>query len=111
MLTAKSFAQRNGYDINANQELVAFGAGNLVSGLTQGFPVTGADFRTAVNNAIGGKTQLVGIVAGITMLLVLFFLTAPLALVPTAALAAVIVISAIADLTGLKQLKSAGARR
>ncbi len=106
VLTAKSFAQRNGYDINANQELVAFGAGNLVSGLTQGFPVTGADSRTAVNNAIGGKTQLVGIVAGITMLLVLFFLTAPLALVPTAALAAVIVISAIGlfDLTGLKQL-------
>ena len=94
VLTAKSFARRNRYEIDANQELVAFGASNLASGLAQGFPVTGADSRTAVNNAMGGKTQLVGIVAAGTMLLVLFFLTGPLAYIPTAALAAVIMVSA-----------------
>jgi sulfate permease, SulP family len=55
VLTAKSFARRNGYEINANQELIAFGACNLASGIAQGFPVTGADSRTAVNNAMGGK--------------------------------------------------------
>ena len=74
--------------------------------LAQGFPVTGADLRTAVNNAVGGKTQLVGIVAAATMLFALVFLKAPLALVPTAALAAVIFVSAIGlfDLTGLRDL-------
>jgi high affinity sulfate transporter 1 len=95
VLTAKSFARRNRYEINANQELIAFGACNIASGLAQGFPVTGADSRTAVNNAMGGKTQLVGIVAAASMLLILFFLTEPLGYVPTAALAAVIMVSAV----------------
>ena len=94
ILTAKSFAQRNRYSIDANRELFGFGAANLASGLAQGFPVTGADSRTAVNDAMGGKTQLVGIIAGGAMLAVLFFLTGPLAFVPISALAAVIIVSA-----------------
>ena len=105
VLTAKSFARRNRYEINANQELIAFGASNIASGLAQGFPVTGADSRTAVNNAMGGKTQLVGIVAAGAMLLILFFLPEPLAYVPTAALAAVIMVSAI-GLFDYKELRS-----
>lgn len=95
VLTAKSFAQRNGYEIDANRELIAFGAGNIASGLAQGFPVTGADSRTAVNDAMGGKTQLVGVVAAASMLLILFFATGPLAYVPAAALAAVILVAAM----------------
>ena len=95
VLTAKSFARRNRYEIDTNQELIAFGSANIASGLAQGFPVTGADSRTAVNNSMGGKTQLVGIVAAGTMLLILFLLTEPLAYVPTAALAAVIMVSAV----------------
>jgi high affinity sulfate transporter 1 len=106
MLTAKSFARRNHYEVDANQELIAFGASNLASGLAQGFPVTGADSRTAVNNTVGGRTQLVGIVAAAAMLLALLFLRAPLALVPTAALGAVVCVSALGlfDLTGLRDL-------
>ena len=108
VLTAKSFARRNGYDIDANQELVALGAANLVAGVTQGFTVTGANSRTAVNDAVGGRSQLVGIVAAGAMLLVLFFLTWPLALVPTTALAAVVLVSALGlfDLAGLRLLFS-----
>jgi MFS superfamily sulfate permease-like transporter len=68
--------------------------------------VTGADSRTAVNNAMGGKTQVVGLVAGGAMLLVLFFMTEPLADVPTTALAAVILVSAVGlfDLADLRLL-------
>jgi MFS superfamily sulfate permease-like transporter len=95
VLTAKSFARRNRYEVDANQELIGFGASNIISGLAQGFPVTGADSRTAVNNAMGGKSQMVGLVAAAAMLLVLFFLTDPLAFVPKAALAAVITVAAI----------------
>jgi high affinity sulfate transporter 1 len=106
ILTAKSFAQRNRYQINPHQELIGFGACNIASGLAQGFPVTGADSRTAVNNAMGGKSQLVGIVAGGVMLLVLFFLTEPLAHLPHAALAAVIIVSAagLFDFSTLRKL-------
>ncbi|MCK7576558.1 MAG: sulfate permease [Chromatiales bacterium] len=108
ILTAKSFAQRNGYEIDPNRELIGFGAGNLVSGLAQGFPVTGADSRTAVNDAMGGKSQLVGVVAGGVMLLSLFFLTEPLAYVPNAALAAVIIVAAVGlfDFATLRELSA-----
>lgn len=108
ILTAKSFARRNRYEIDANQELIAFGACNLASGLAQGFPVTGADSRTAVNNAMGGQSQLVGIVAAATMLLVLLFLTGPLAFVPQTGLAAVIIVSAVGlfDFPALRELFS-----
>ena len=103
VLTAKSFARRNHYEIDANQELFALGTANLAVGLGQGFPVTGADSRTAVNDAMGGRTQLVGIVAAGTMLLVLLP-HGPLALVPTTALAAVILVSAagLFDVAGLR---------
>jgi MFS superfamily sulfate permease-like transporter len=106
VLTAKSFARRNGYEINPNQELIAFGTCNLASGLGQGFPVTGADSRTAVNNAMGGKTQVTGLIAGGVMLLVVIFVTAPLAYVPNTALAAVILVSAVGlfDLGELRRL-------
>jgi len=57
--------------------------------------VTGADSRTAVNNAMGGKSQMVGIVAGSVMLLILFFLTEPLAYIPNVVLAAVVIVAAV----------------
>jgi high affinity sulfate transporter 1 len=106
ILTAKSFAQRNRYEVDANRELIGFGAANIASGLAQGFPVTGADSRTAVNNAMGGKSQMVGIVAGGVMLLILFLLTEPLAYVPNTALAAVIIVSAVGlfDFATLREL-------
>lgn len=108
VLTAKSFARRNGEAIDADRELIAFGASNLAAGLAQGFAVTGADSRTAVNAAMGGRTQLVGIVAGGAMLLALLLLTTPLGLVPKATLAAVITVSALGlfDLRGLRELSA-----
>ena len=68
--------------------------------------MTGADSRTAVNNAMGGMTQVTGMVAGGAMLLILVFAHSPLAYVPTTALAAEILVSAIGlfDLTDLRML-------
>jgi len=102
ILTAKSFARRNRYTLDANRELTAYGASNIFTGLFSGYPVTGADSRTAVNDAMGGKTQVTGLVAAGAMLLVLFFLTTPLAYVPQTALAAVIIVAAV----GLFDLKT-----
>ncbi|HTP64839.1 MAG TPA: sulfate permease [Geobacteraceae bacterium] len=112
VLTSKSFARRSGYDIDANQELIGFGAANLASAFVQGFPVTGADSRTAVNSATGGRTQLVGIVAGVAMLSFLLFFTPALALLPKTALAAIIIVSAFGffDITALRTLWRASGR-
>lgn len=95
MVTARSFAARNRYDIDADQEFIALGACQITAGLSQGFAVTGADSRTAVNDAMGGKTQMVGLIAAASMTLVLFFLTGPLRYLPMAALGAVLVVASI----------------
>jgi high affinity sulfate transporter 1 len=104
MLTARSFAAKNGYDIDADQDFAALGAANIASAVSQGFAVSGADSRTAMSDAAGGKTQAVGLVAATAVALVLLFFTTPLQYVPTAALGAVLIAAALslADVQSLR---------
>jgi len=95
MLTSRSFASRNRYDVDADREFTALGAANIASSLSQGFAVSGADSRTAMNDAAGGRTQVAGLVAATTIALVLLFFTGPLQYVPIAALGAVLVKAAL----------------
>src|SRR5262249_20899352 len=67
MLTARSFAEKGGYAIDADREFAAFGVANLASTISQGFAVAGADSRTAVADASGGRTQVTGLVAAATI--------------------------------------------
>ena len=107
MLTARSFAAKNNYDIDADREFRALGIANLASALSQGFAVSGADSRTAVNDANGGKTQLVSILAAIIIGAIAIFLTAPLEFIPSAALGIVLIIASfhLLDLKTFWQLK------
>ncbi|WMJ02469.1 SulP family inorganic anion transporter [Pseudomonas chlororaphis subsp. aurantiaca] len=93
MLTARSFAARNGYTINANHEFLALGVSNIAAGVSSGFAISGADSRTAVNSMVGGKSQLVGIIAALVIALILLFFTAPMAWIPQAALGAVLLMA------------------
>ena len=95
MTTARGFAAKNGYAIDVNQDMIALGFSDVASGLSRGFVVSGADSRTAVADAAGGKTQVTALIAAATMAAVLLFLTAPLAYLPTAGLAAILVSSAL----------------
>ena len=95
MLTARSFAAKNGYDIDADQDFAALGAANIASAVSQGFAVSGADSRTAMSNEAGGRTNAVGLVSAAAVALVLLFFTAPLQYVPIAALGAVLIAAAI----------------
>lgn len=108
VLTARSFAMRNGYTINADQEMRAIGFANITSGLFGGFAVTGADSRTAVNDASGGKTQLVSVISALATAGILLFLTQPLGYLPIPALAAVLIFSAwgLLDVDGIRRLRS-----
>ncbi len=91
MVTARSFAARNEYEIDVDREFVAIGASNVAAGLSQGFAVTGADSRTAVSDSMGGRTQVTGLVAAAAMALVLLFFTGPLQFLPGSALGAVLI--------------------
>ncbi|AHY07723.1 SulP family inorganic anion transporter [Serratia plymuthica] len=94
MLTARSFAAKNGYEVNADAEFRALGLVNIVSALSQGFAISGADSRTAVNDANGGKSQLVSIIAAGVIAFVLLFLMAPLQFIPVAGLGVVLMYAA-----------------
>jgi len=78
----------------ANAELVAQGLANLASPLFGGIPATGAIARTATNVKNGGRTPIAGIVHALTLLLILTTLGRWVALIPMAALAAVLLVVA-----------------
>lgn len=70
-----------------NMELVAQGAGNIVSALFGGIPATGAIARTAANVKNGGRTPIAGMVHSVTLLLVLVVLMPYAAWIPMPAIA------------------------
>lgn len=110
IVTARSFAEKAGARVDANRELIGFGAANLAAGLFQGFCVTGADSRTAVGLSAGGNSPLVGLTAAAVIALVLGLFTAPLAFLPNAACAAILASSAIDlfDLSAFRRLARVG---
>ncbi len=95
VLTERSFSQKHGEKVDANHELIGLGAANLASGLLRGFPAAASQSRTAVNDAVGGKTQLVGVVAVALLVAFLLWLTPLLESLPQVALAAIIIAAAI----------------
>lgn len=107
VLTARAFAARGGYRIDANQELLALGAVNLGTGLMQGFPVSSSGSRTAISASLGSRSQLFSLVAFVMVLAVLLFLRPLLALFPQAALGAIVIYAALRliDIGELKRLR------
>jgi len=103
---SRTYAARTGTRVDPNQEMVGLGVANLAAGLFQGFPVSSSSSRTPVAEAAGSRTQLTGVVGA--LLVALLLLSAPdlLKHVPTAALAAVVISSAIGlfEVNDLKRL-------
>jgi high affinity sulfate transporter 1 len=95
VLTARAFAARGGYRIDANQELLALGTLNLGNGLMQGFPVSSSGSRTAIGDSLGSRSQLFSLVAFAVVLAVLVWLQPVLALFPLAALGAIVIHAAL----------------
>ena len=90
---AKAIANKHGYKVDANQELVGLGLANIGGSFFQSFPTTGGFSRTAVNDQSGANTTLAaGISAGIIALTVLF-LTPLFYYLPNAVLAAIIMVA------------------
>jgi SulP family sulfate permease len=95
VLTARAYAGRHGQHVDAGQELLALGAAQAAAGLSQGFPVGASGSRTAVSDAAGVRTQVAGLLAAAIVCCVLLFLTGPIADLPKAVLAAIIIAAAI----------------
>ena len=95
ILLAQTFAEKNGYEVRPNRELVALGSANILAGLWQGFPVSASQSRTSIVDSAGGKTQVAQLVLAAGLLVFLFFLTGLIALLPKVALGAILIVTAI----------------
>ncbi len=74
MSMARAFASKNKYRVDANQELLALGVASIGAGVTQAYPVAGSFSRSALNDAMGARTQLAsGLGAILVGVVVLFF--------------------------------------
>jgi MFS superfamily sulfate permease-like transporter len=104
LLLARSYAQRGGYPVNSDQEMFAYGASNLASGLTGGLAIGSSASRTAAMDSSGSRSQIPSLVGAIVVALVLLFFTKQLALLPSAALAG-IVANAVLKLIEVGELK------
>jgi high affinity sulfate transporter 1 len=107
---SRAYAARTGTRVDPNQEMVGLGAANLATGFFQGFPISSSSSRTPVAEAAGARTQLTGIVGALAIALLLLVAPNLLRNLPTAALAAVVIASAIglfevADLKRIYQVQ------
>jgi high affinity sulfate transporter 1 len=92
--TARSFAQKHGYEIDPDQELTALGAANIAAGLAQGFPVAGGMSQTAVNDMGGASTPLSLVVTSAAVALTLLFFAPFFHNLPEPVLGAIVLMAA-----------------
>ncbi len=92
---SRTYAARTRTHIDPNQEMVGLGAANLAAGLFQGFPISSSSSRTPVAEAAGSKTQITGVVGALCVAALLVFAPDLLKSLPTSALAAVVISSAL----------------
>jgi SulP family sulfate permease len=104
LLVGRRYAQKYGDGIDADQELLAFGAGNAVAGLTGGFVLGSSASRTAALDGVGARSQVPSLVGAAVVAVVLLFFSGLLALLPNAALAG-IVANAVLSLIEVGELR------
>ena len=100
---AENFATKYGYDIDANQELIALGAANAGSGLLGGLAAGGSLSQSAVNEGAGARSEVSPLVATLLALITVLLLTSLFKNLPEAVLAALI-IHAVSHLWKVREL-------
>lgn len=88
---AHEFAEKHGYEVDANQELNAHAAANLVSGLFGGMLAAGSMSASAVKEGAGARSQMTNLVTWVVTIITVLFLTPLFATLPEAVLAALII--------------------
>ena len=100
---SKSLAGRRGERVNGNEEMGALGIANMATGILGGFPVSGSSSRTPIVLDAGGRSPLSGVVAALLVVLFMILVPGVTAFLPTATLAAVVIVAA-ASLVDVKTL-------
>ncbi len=87
----RSLALRHGQSLDANREMLALGAANLLSGLVRGLPVGAGFSASSACEAAGARSRLAGLVAGVAMILLVANAGQSMARLPLPVLSAVVV--------------------
>jgi len=103
--TSRAYANRYDERLSDDEDLVGLGIANIGAALSGSFVVNGSPTKTQMVDSAGGRTQLAQVTTAVVVLLVLLFLTAPLARMPQAVLASVVF------LIGLEMIDVRGMRR
>lgn len=83
---SKIFARKHGYEVYPNQELLALGIANVASSFFLCFPASGSLARSAVQEKVGGRTQLASIISSFLIVVFLLFLSHLLDALPNVSL-------------------------
>jgi SulP family sulfate permease len=104
--TARAFATRYDESFSENTDLVGLALANIGAGLSGTFVVNGSPTKTQIVDSAGGRTQLSLLVMAAIVLLILLFLTGPLAYMPEAALSAIVFLigAGLIDLAGMRRV-------
>lgn len=105
-LLSRALAQRGGYQVSQNQEMIAIGAANIATGVFQGFSISSSASRTPVAESAGARTQVTGLVGALAIAILLLFAPTLLQNLPSAALGAVVIAACVsfADIPGMWEL-------
>ena len=110
---AKTYAARDGYEVDPNRELLGLGAANAAAGLSSGMVVNGSLSKTAVNGSAGAHSQISGLIVAALTVVTLLLLTGLFEKLPETTLAAVVIAAVIelVDIPALRRLYAIYTRR
>ena len=104
LLVSRNYGEKREYRTDPNQDLLAFGAGNVAAGVSGGFAIGSSTSRTAAMDQTGSRTQLPSIVTAIGTLILLLVGTSLLEDIPSPAIGAIVGV-AILPLLGVKEFR------
>ena len=106
--TSRAYAAKYEEGFDENLDLVGLSAANVAAGLTGTFVVNGSPTKTQMVDSAGGRSQISQLTTAAVIVLVLLFLTGPLASLPNAVLAAVVFVIGIelVDVAGMRRVLS-----
>ena len=104
--TSRAYAARYSESFSENVDLVGLGLANIGAGLTGTFVVNGSPTKTQMVDSAGGRSQLATLTTAVITVIVLLFLTKPLAFMPEAVLSSVVFLIGIelVDILGMRKI-------
>lgn len=104
--TSRAYAAKFEEQFSENTDLVGLSLANISAGLSGAFVVNGSPTKTQMVTGAGGRSQISSLTTAVIVLVVLLFLTVPLAYMPTAVLASVVFLIGVEliDIKGLRHV-------